>query len=202
MPSVTDKLTHPDPPTSPADTELCVIVAAAVKGNELAWHELVTHFDARLRAAARAFRLSPADVDDVVQATWLTALQSLSSLRDPRAVGAWLTTMVRRESLRSLQRRTHEVSDESCAPVEELDPVDASERLLAAERRAALREAIGTLPERHRVLMAMLSVEEDPDYRTIATQVGMPIGSIGPIRARSLDRLRRHPQLVAFDPRR
>jgi RNA polymerase sigma factor (sigma-70 family) len=196
----TDSLTHPEPPGSSADIELCVIVAAAVKGNELAWQELVTRFDGRLRAAARAFRLSPADVDDVVQTTWLAALQALSSLREPRAVGAWLTTMVRRESLRSLQRRTHEVPEEACAPVEEPDPVDATELLIAAERRAALRRAIATLPDRHRVLMERLSVEDDPDYRVIATALNMPAGSIGPIRARSLDRLARYPELAAFAP--
>jgi RNA polymerase sigma factor (sigma-70 family) len=202
MSFVTPTLTYPEAPGSPADTELCVIVGAAVKGNELAWHELVSRFDGRLRAAARAFRLSPADVDDVVQATWLSALQSLSSLRDPRAVGAWLTTMVRRESLRSLQRRTHEVPEEACAPVEEADPVDATELLIAGERRAALHRAIASLPERHRMLMAQLSVQENPDYGEIAAQMGMPVGSIGPIRGRSLDRLRRHPELAGFDPRR
>lgn len=201
MPLATDTLTHSDTSDSRTETELCVIVAAAVKGNELAWHELVTRFDGRLRAAARAFRLSPADVDDVVQATWLNALQSLSSLREPRAVGAWLTTMARRESLRSLQRRTHEVPEESCAPVEEPDPVDATELVIAGERRAALRRAIGTLPERHRTLMVQLSVQEDPDYSAIAAQMEMPVGSIGPIRGRSLDRLRRHPELAGFDPR-
>jgi RNA polymerase sigma factor (sigma-70 family) len=197
----TDPHSRLEPSDSPAENGLCVTVAAAVSGNELAWRELVQRFDGRLRAAARAFRLAPADVDDVVQATWEHALQTLPALREPRAVGAWLTTMVRRESLRSLQRRTREVPEECCEPADQADSVDAAERLIAAERRAALGRAIATLPERHRALMVALGAEECPDYQAIAARLGMPAGSIGPIRARSLDRLRRHPELVAFAPR-
>jgi RNA polymerase sigma factor (sigma-70 family) len=197
----TDPHSRPEPSDSPAEIELCVIVAAAVSGSESAWRELVQRFDGRLRAAARAFRLAPADVDDVVQATWVQALQALPALREPRAVGAWLTTMVRRESLRSLQRRTREVPDECCEPAEEGESIDIAEQLIVAERRAALGRAIATLPERHRALMVALGAEQCPDYRAIAQRLGMPSGSIGPIRARSLERLRRHPELAAFAPR-
>jgi hypothetical protein len=43
--------------------------------------------------------------------------------------------------------------------------------------------------------MTLLAAEPDADYRAISAKLAMPIGSIGPIRARSLARLERHAEL-------
>jgi RNA polymerase sigma factor (sigma-70 family) len=184
---------------APGD-DLPLLVAAARVGDERAWARLVTRFDPRLRHVARSFRLSPEDVEDVVQATWAQALTALGALRDPRAVGAWLSTMTRRECLRSLQRQTREVLSDSCEPVEASAPDDPERDALAAVRRDALRAAIGELPARQRALITALADENAGDYRVLSARLQMPVGSIGPIRARGLERLRRDRRLVAFAP--
>ena len=46
--------------------------------------------------------------------------------------------------------------------------------------------------------MTLLAEQAKPDYRQISTTLGMPIGSIGPTRARSLARLQRHPEVLSL----
>lgn len=177
------------------DAQLEALVRAARDGDGDAWRRLVERFDRRLRRAIGAYRLSPADVDDALQATWLHLFTHLRQIREPAAIGGWLATTARRECLRILQTPVREqlsadpaLSDGSRQDGPEIE-------LLAAERRAALGRALATLPERHRRVMALLVCDAAPDYRQIAHKLDMPIGSIGPIRARSLARMKRHPEL-------
>jgi RNA polymerase sigma factor (sigma-70 family) len=192
------------PPSDPAH-ELTARVLAARAGDQQAWSALVEQFDRRLRRIARSYRMAPADVDDVVQTTWLRSLERIGQLREPNAIASWLERITRRECLRLLQRRVSEwPTDEASlgdradeqGPEERL--LAAEERLLAIERREVLDGALQQLPQRHRHLMTLLTVEPAPSYRQISALLDIPIGSIGPIRARSLDRMRRHYELRAY----
>jgi DNA-directed RNA polymerase specialized sigma24 family protein len=69
---------------------------------------------------------------------------------------------------------------------------------LASERRAVLTRALATLPDRHRRLMTLMLAQPTLDDQQISNRLRMPVGSIGPIRARSLARLSRHPELRAL----
>jgi RNA polymerase sigma factor (sigma-70 family) len=171
-------------------------VSAAAAGDEHAWESLVQRFTPALRAAARGFRLPPADVDDVVQSTWLAAFRGIGRLETPEAIGGWLLVTARREALRALQRAAHEVlTDEP--PTAPVAAVDSPESLLLdAERRRAVRAAVRRLPRRQRRLLgALLSVPE-ASYVDIARRLDMPVGSIGPTRERGIGRLRLDDRLV------
>ncbi len=184
----------------PADPAVVALVTAARSGDEAAWNGLVAHFDRRLRNVVRTYRLSPVEADDVLQSTWLSLFTHIDQIREPALVGAWLTTVARRECLRMLQRPLKEelTGDPDLGDAGERDAPDAA--LLAAERRAALERALATLPDRHRRLMTLLATDESPDYREISRRLAMPIGSIGPTRARSLARLQRCSELRAVRP--
>jgi DNA-directed RNA polymerase specialized sigma24 family protein len=67
--------------------------------------------------------------------------------------------------------------------------------VLAAMRSGALSQALSDLPERHRDLMLALAAEPPLSYAEISALLGVPIGSIGPIRGRCLERLRSLPAL-------
>jgi DNA-directed RNA polymerase specialized sigma24 family protein len=71
------------------------------------------------------------------------------------------------------------------------------QEIIVAERNAALRAAFAELPQPCRELLSLLMSDPAPAYAEISARLGMAIGSIGPTRARCLDRLRRSPQLVA-----
>jgi RNA polymerase sigma factor (sigma-70 family) len=167
------------------------LVEAAAAGEHQAWSQLIDRYAVLVRSVCRAHRLDDADADDVAQLTWLRAVEHLGRLRDPDRFGAWVGTTARHECLRVLRGRKRVVpTADEVQPLfaEHVDP-DAAE--LAAERRAAVRRALATLPERQRTLLRLLHAEAEPSYEAIGATLGMPVGSIGPTRGRALERLRR-----------
>jgi RNA polymerase sigma factor (sigma-70 family) len=180
------------------EADLAALVDAAGAGDATAWRCLVTRFEPRLRNVARAYRLAPTDVDDILQATWLCLFTHIGQIREPAAIGGWLATTVRRACLRLLQQPVRELltADPERADAREQDGPET--QLLAAERRAALSRALATLPERQRRLIALLASDPAVGYEDISRTLVMPTGSIGPTRARGLARLLGHPELQAI----
>ena len=138
------------------------------------------------------------DVDDVVQATWVTYLEHGHELREPAALGAWLETTARRLSLRVLQRHVREQLTATGDPSATGGGSEPEPELLATERRAVLFGALAALPDRQRRLMRMLVLRPELSYEEVGRRLAMPVGSIGPTRARCLDRLRRDLRLRAL----
>jgi RNA polymerase sigma factor (sigma-70 family) len=168
---------------------LAPVVTSAVAGDEDAWRDLFMRFDPVLRANARGFRLAPADIDDVVQATWARAFAAIHRLAEPEAVGGWLVVTVRRESLRLLQRGTPEIlTDAPPEPAE--DGAGPEAIVVATERRDALRAAVRRLPAQQRRLIGAFLATPGSSYDDLSSILGVPVGSIGPTRNRGLDRLR------------
>jgi RNA polymerase sigma factor (sigma-70 family) len=187
-------------PASPrlANAELDALVSAARAGDHRAWSRLVAQFDRMLRSVARSYRLPPQDVDDVVQATWVKLYEHLDRLRDTSAIAGWLATTVRRESLRVLQRGVRELLTDSPGPAGGARQNGPEDALLHAERRLVLTRAFATLPERQRRLMELIAAGDAVTYEQISAALGMPVGSIGPSRARSLARLELHDELREY----
>lgn len=187
---------------APQDADPVVaLLRSARAGDDRAWDHLHDRFAPMLRRIARSYRLSPIDVEDVVQNSWLALINNIDRLREPAAVAGWLATTTRRECLRLLQRPMRECL---VADIDDSDGrgdstfADPERAVMAAEQRVALGNALATLPDRHRKLMTMLVAEPNMDYQGLSTALAMPVGSIGPIRARSLARLKRHPELRNF----
>jgi RNA polymerase sigma factor (sigma-70 family) len=180
--------------SSSADRELASLMEAVRANDNTAWADLMRRFERMMRAVARSYRLNEADVDDVLQTVWLRLHEHIDRLRNPNAVAGWLATTTRRESLRLLQMQTREQLTDDAELLEAVDLDRPDARLLAAERNDVLQRALETLPAHQRRLMVLL-VTEPVDYRQISAKLDMPIGSIGPTRARSLTRLGRHQEL-------
>ena len=160
--------------------------------------DVVKQFSARVRSIARRHRLPAHDVEDVMQSTWLRLLEHGDSIRDALSIGGWLETTARRESLRVLRKAGRELPTEHQLLAEEhAAPVD-EERLVAGERQAAVAAAVAGLSARQRaVVSALLLADPAPSYAEVARRLDMPIGSIGPTRARTVERLRASPQVAA-----
>ena len=166
------------------------LVARSASGDASAWDELVDRFAPLVWGIARAHRLSDSDAEDAFQATWLLLLEHIDRLTHPERLAGWLTTVARREALRIAQRsvRTLPVDEEHPALATEGDESLAG--ILSVERDAVVRRALATLPERDQALLTLLVAEPRRSYAQIAQALDIPIGSIGPTRARSLERLR------------
>jgi RNA polymerase sigma factor (sigma-70 family) len=165
------------------------MASAAATGDERAWNALVDEFGGLVWAVVRAHRLSEADGADVAQATWLALVEHLADLRDAERVGAWLATTARRECLRVLRAARRQVPTAEDFP-EPVEDVEVAGEMMLEQRDAALWRAFDRLPARDQALLRLLVADPQPSYQEIAGALGMPVGSIGPTRARSLQRLR------------
>jgi len=179
--------------------EVGQLVTSAASGDATAWQELAERFSGLVWSVTRAFRLGNADAADVFQTTWLRLAENIGRIEQPDRVGAWLATAARRECLQSLRAsgRTLPTDD-----MDRLEPTPVTgnpteEMVLAAEqeredadRAALVWQALDRLSARCRELLRVLMASPPPSYAEIAAGLGVPLGSIGPTRARCLQRLR------------
>lgn len=172
------------------------LVEAAAAGDAGAWHELVSRYAGLVVAVCRSFRLTDADVLDVSQNVWLQLVE-LGRLREPAALPGWLVSTTRHECLRTRRSASRAVPVDQWADLpDSAEPLDAD--VLAAERRSALRQALAALPPSARQLVALLVADPPVPYVEISQRLGIPVGSIGPTRARILTKLRSDPALEAL----
>jgi RNA polymerase sigma factor (sigma-70 family) len=195
---VTTPHTMGTPEPHPSTSELGELVGSAAGGDQEAWDTLVDRFSGLVWSIARAHRLSPADAADVSQTTWLRLVEHLGRLRDPERIGGWLAATARHECLRVIRHAGRFVADGDV----DLDAVgtepEPAALLLATERTAALWRAVDALPERCRMLIRVLMADPPPSYEDVAAALDMPIGSIGPTRARCLEQLKRRPEIAGI----
>ncbi|WP_053227795.1 RNA polymerase sigma factor [Solirubrobacter soli] len=172
------------------------LVAAATGGDPLAWAELFRRFTRRIATVARCHRFTSHEADDIVQDTWLRALEHLGGLRDPESVAGWLNTTARRECLRHISINQREAKARRALESELVEPT-AFDVLDGHERSTALARALERVTEREQALMRVLLADPEPTYAEVSLALGMPIGSIGPTRGRAIARLRDDDELAA-----
>jgi RNA polymerase sigma factor (sigma-70 family) len=167
------------------------LVGRAAVGDQDAWDQLVDDLTGLLWTVARSNGLDHTDAADVVQTTWLRLAENLHRLRDPERVSAWLVTTARRESLRVLRGSKRDVPvGVEVAPWHEAPSAGPEEPVLRAEQDARLWGAFSSLPTLCRSLLRVLMADPAPSYAEVSAALDMPVGSIGPRRARCLQRLR------------
>jgi RNA polymerase sigma factor (sigma-70 family) len=182
---------------SPADDdENCALVRAAAAGDSRAWDALVARYVALLWSIAFRHGLNESDAGDVVQNTWLRLFEHIDDLREPARVGSWLATTAQRESLRIVAQHQRTVPSDDEATFDGADRLQApvDEALLSRELVGQAQAALDTLPPTWRALVVALTQDPPLTYEEIVADLGVPIGSIGPTRGRSVRRLR---ELVA-----
>jgi len=168
------------------------LVEQCLDGDGAAWSTLVERHGPLVWAIASRMGLTRADAEDVFQATWTVALEELSRLRDRDRFAAWLGRVARHQSLRvrrgyGIARRAHE---RVAQDVEEATVAD--DELEVLEQRALVTRALATIGERCAALLRLLYYADPrPAYDVIGERLGMRVGSIGPTRARCLEKLQR-----------
>jgi RNA polymerase sigma factor (sigma-70 family) len=181
------------------DPAVIALVARVGDGDQEAWDELIERYAPLVWSICVRYRLSGPDIDDVGQSVWLLLVEQIGNLREPAALPGWLATTAKRECLRVLRAaRRHDHA--GLPPEDQMSPDTPDsmieQEIIKAERDAALRAAFAELPPVCHELLSMLISDPAPAYAEVSVRLGMAIGSIGPTRARCLERLRRSPHLV------
>jgi RNA polymerase sigma factor (sigma-70 family) len=183
------------------DSSVIALVARVGEGDQEAWDEIIERYSPLVWNICVHYQLNRHDIDDVGQSVWLLLVENIGSLREAAALPGWLATTTRRECLRILRAgRRHEHAE--LPPEDQMPPDPAAtaidEEVIVAECHAALRAAFAELSPRCYQLLSKLVSDPPPPYAEISDQLGIPVGSIGPTRARCLERLRRSPHLAGI----
>jgi RNA polymerase sigma factor (sigma-70 family) len=174
-----------------APVEAQELLSRVIDGDEQAWKELVDRYAGLVWSVARSYRLSSPSTDDVVQTVWLRLAEHCGRIREPDRLASWLATTTRNEALRVIRSNTRLLPQATIAESAELTAPSVEERITDdVDIRTVLR-AFAQLADDDQQLLRLLCTVPPLDYQTIADMLGRPIGSIGPTRARCLDRLRR-----------
>jgi RNA polymerase sigma factor (sigma-70 family) len=163
------------------------LVRACAAGDAEAWSRIVDRYERLVYAIPLREGLTHHEAADVAQETFAALMTSLGSIRQPERLGSWLMTVARRLTWRERSKAARRTLDLETIDIE-------AEGDLGAESVNALwvYQAVQSLGEPCRSLVISLFFDpSEPDYAEIAVRLGRPIGSVGPLRARCLDRLRR-----------
>jgi RNA polymerase sigma factor (sigma-70 family) len=166
------------------------------RGSAGAWHQVLNRYERLVFSIPLRYGLSQDDAADIAQITFAALVQNIDNLADDSRLGAWLSTVARRSTWRLLGRRRREI------PSEHLEGSSFAESAVVLGKSDAdsiehwelsdwLDTGLSQLSERCRKLLTALYFEpEFSSYAEVAEHFGMPLGSVGPTRARCLKRLR------------
>jgi RNA polymerase sigma factor (sigma-70 family) len=174
------------------------LVLACRRGDASAWEALVRRYQWLIYAIPRRAGLDQEQSADVFQHVFATLVEKINQIEQPARIGAWLVTTAKHEAWR-VSRREQAGAVGLPPAVEDLSAYEAfdgrnlpDEELLHLEEQHTVRLAVAQLDERCRQLLTLLFYRAAPaPYAEVAVAVGMSEGSIGPIRARCLQKLRR-----------
>jgi len=187
-----------EPPSKlPDDARL---VKDCLAGSEEAWSLLIEKYKALIYSIPVKYGLPPQEAADIFQTTCLELLVRLGELREVRALPKWLIQVAHHQCWQWKNRAQRVVSrDSEEGSVEPEVPPVAESMLQQSQEEQMLREAIAGLAPRCRQLVEVLFFEEQPrPYAEIAAELGVAIGSIGFIRQKCIERLRRRLEEMGF----
>ena len=187
---------HPD--TSWPDARL---VQECLAGNENAWTALIDKYKNLIYSIPIKFGMHQ-DAADIFQAVCVDLMSELKNLREHRALPKWLMETCYHRCLQHRRQagRMVELEPEYAEKLETDADQPLPEQMLAQlEQEQLLRDVIASMPERCERMIHMLFYVLPPrPYDQIARELGLATGSIGFIRGRCLDRLRKQLEKRGF----
>jgi len=171
------------------------IIQGCLKGSEHAWSRLIEKYKSLIFSIPIKEGLSPDDAADIFQAVCLDLLSELPSLRHSKALPRWLIQVTYHMCIRRKVNQHRYAAIETQG--EGWEPVDGREQLpeellYELERSQKIREVLSKLDPRCRQLIEALFFESPArPYREVAQSLGLAVGSMGPVRKRCLEHVRR-----------
>jgi RNA polymerase sigma factor (sigma-70 family) len=175
------------------------LLSACRQGDESAWELLVSRYQRLIYSIARRAGLDEFLSAEVFQNVFLSVIENIDKIEQPDRLQAWIVTATRRETWRQIHRQkehvsttlSHEGDEEQIFDLPDSAPLPEAV-LLQMEEQQNIHRAVLRMDERCRQLLEMLFYRsEPPPYAEVATALGLPEGSIGPTRARCLQKLLR-----------
>jgi len=179
------------------------LIQSCLNGDAEAWEGLINRYKRLIYSIPHKYYLTPEEAADVFQSVCLILLRGLEDLRDQSKLGPWLIKTTMRECWRLRAKARGEGveggEEEINLPEIPSPAMLPDEVVVMLERQQLVRQGLSRLPERCRRLLTMLFYEkEDWTYEQISRELGIPVSSIGPIRGRCLQRLKKILEELGF----
>jgi len=176
------------------NSDVAVLVRRSLNGDDVAWARLVDRYQNLVYSIPRRMGLGADDAEDVFQGTFLALHRHLDRLDHPATIAKWLSVTASREcfKIKRLKGR-HATEQLEGRTLEELvadEEASAEANAVMSVEADSVRSALTLISEKCRQLLSLLYMSSDPSYQVIVEETGMAMGSIGPTRARCLEKLR------------
>jgi RNA polymerase sigma-70 factor (ECF subfamily) len=162
--------------TDESDAELVVRVQ---RGDSDAFDRLARRYARRAFAVANRMLQNAADAEDIVQDSFIAAVNAIDSFDSARPFGPWFVRIVVNKSLTAIRSRAAEAKHVRASELTEGDAVTASGELVSerAEIRDRFRAALQLLPQRQQLVVQLADVEGFTSAE-IAAQLEIPSGTV------------------------
>lgn len=176
------------------------LVAACLGGDTEAWETLILRYQRLIYSIPIRSGFSPVDAADIFQSVCLRLFQKLATLRKQEKISSWLMTTTTRECWRVAEKRRRETQPSMYGEDYDRDILNqlasaeplADHQRISFERQQTVRAAVESLSDRCRSLITLLFYsKEETSYADIARITKVPLNSVGPTRARCLQKLKR-----------
>jgi RNA polymerase sigma-70 factor (ECF subfamily) len=160
------------------------LVAAIRAGDERTFRELYARNYPMMKRVARSYVASDAVAEEIVQDTWMAVVTGIDRFEGRSALGTWIFSILTNQAKTHSARELRALPFSAIAPTDVEEPaVDPDRfqkddeawpgnwatpprpwqrperRLLSLEAREHLKKALGQLPERQRLTVALRDVE-------------------------------------------
>lgn len=164
------------------------LLVRAREGDEGAWDSLVERMDPIIWSVVRSFRIDHATAKDVAQTVWMKVIENVDRIDDPDRLPGWISTTARREAMAVVRKGQKTVPTDFRYDLEDVGQT-VEETVIDLEDYDTVREAFTTLRQSDQELLRLLVLDPPLSYQEISELTGLPVGSLGPTRARALRRL-------------
>jgi len=162
---------------SPADEKSQLVLAVAQNRDRECFAVLFGHFAPRVKSYFLRLGTSASVAEELAQETLLTVWRKADSFDPAKASAAtWIFTIARnlRIDLARRESRPHALADYAS---EESDAASPADEFLSAERDQKVGEALRALPAEQAEVIRLSFFEEKP-HPEIASQLGIPLGTV------------------------
>jgi RNA polymerase sigma factor (sigma-70 family) len=175
------------------------LVGECLRGNETAWTSLIDKYKNLIFSIAVRHGFSRDDATEIFQEVAAQLLSELARIRKPQALAAWLIQVTSNRCSQWRKRQLRESLNEEAVASSPAEFESAESLIFEAEREQTLRCAMQRATPQCRELIQKLFFENPPlPYQDVATGLGIATGSVGFVRKKCLERLRRFLEEAGF----
>lgn len=161
-------------------------IKRVLEGDNSAYEFLQKKYKNLIYSLVKKMIKNDSDVEDLVQETFIKAYKALDKFKFNYSFSAWIYRIASNNTIDFLRKRRFDTfsidkpignaEDENYFEIEDNSYSPDSE-LINQQKSDIISAAIDTLPENYREII-LLRHEEELDYKTIAEQLDLPLGTV------------------------